>query len=99
MWALLLRVIVYMGIVAILHHLYEHFKTMFTTKKTKDLVSLHRDKYQEIIHRLEQPPHTLSTPAPGSAPAPESEADTLLTEEDKAFLQTSLLQVLSETTP
>ena len=97
MWALLLRVIVYMGIVAILHHLYEHFKTMFTTKKTKDLVSLHRDKYQEIIHRLEQPPHSQLPPLP--VPVPESELDPTLTEEDKAFLQTSLLQVLSETTP
>lgn len=95
MWALILRVIVYMGIVAILHHLYEHFKTMFTTKKTKDLVSLHRDKYQEIIHRLEQPPHSQLPPPP----VPESELDPTLTEEDKAFLQTSLLQVLSETTP
>ena len=95
MWALILRVIVYMGIVAILHHLYEHFKTMFTTKKTKDLVSLHRDKYQEIIHRLEQPPHSQLPPLP----VPESELDPTLTEEDKAFLQTSLLQVLSETTP
>jgi len=89
MWAILLRVIVYIGIVAILHHLYEHFKIMFTTKKTKDLVSLHRDKYEEIIHRLE----------PASADLPPSTEAPGLTEGDKAFLQASLLQVLSEVSP
>jgi hypothetical protein len=99
MWTLLLRVIVYIGIVAVFHHLYEHFKTMFTTKKTKDLVSLHQDKYQEIIHRLEQHPPFPLTAGPNPEPTLDPESDHPLTEEDKAFLQTSLLQVLSETTP
>lgn len=46
------RIGVYLGILALLHYLYEYLKDSLTTKKTKDLVKIHQDKYQEILDEL-----------------------------------------------
>jgi ABC-type nickel/cobalt efflux system permease component RcnA len=81
---ILVRVIISIGILFILHNLYDYCKRNFTTKKTKDLVSLHKEKYQEILNELHNQPNNSSV---------EHQPDEL-THQDKAFLQQSLLTMI-----
>jgi 5-bromo-4-chloroindolyl phosphate hydrolysis protein len=60
-WFFIIRVIIYIGILFILHNLYDYCKQNFTTKKTKDLVGLHKEKYQEILDELHNQPEELTT--------------------------------------
>ena len=46
------RIGIYLGILVLLHYLYEYLKDSLTTKKTKDLVKIHQEKYQEILDEL-----------------------------------------------
>ena len=80
-WFFIVRVIISIGILFILHNLYDYCKQNFTTKKTKDLVSLHKEKYQEILNELHNQPNS-------EKPMEE------LTFQDKAFLQQSLLTMI-----
>ena len=36
------------------YYIYNYLKEMLTVKKTKDLVNLHKEKYQEILEELKQ---------------------------------------------
>ena len=49
---IIFRIGVYLGILVLLHYLYEYLKNSLTTKKTKDLVKIHQEKYQEILDEL-----------------------------------------------
>ena len=80
-WYFIIRVIISIGILFILHNLYDYCKQNFTTKKTKDLVSLHKEKYQEILNELH------------NQPTVENQQDEL-SYQDKAFLQQSLLTMI-----
>ena len=83
-WFFIVRVIISIGILFILHNLYDYCKQNFTTKKTKDLVSLHKEKYQEILNELHnQPTNSIVENQPDE-----------LTHQDKTFLQQSLLTMI-----
>lgn len=49
---ILFRIGIYLGILVCLHYTYEYLKNSLTTKKTKDLVKIHQEKYQEILNEL-----------------------------------------------
>jgi hypothetical protein len=49
---IIFRIGIYLGILVLLHYLYEYLKDSLTTKKTKDLVKIHQEKYQEILDEL-----------------------------------------------
>jgi hypothetical protein len=49
---ILFRIGIYLGILVFLHYTYEYLKNSLTTKKTKDLVMIHQEKYQEILNEL-----------------------------------------------
>jgi hypothetical protein len=80
-WYFIVRIIISIGILFILHNLYDYCKQNFTTKKTKDLVSLHKEKYQEILNELHNQTNVETLPDE-------------LTFQDKAFLQKSLLTMI-----
>jgi len=107
-WFFIVRIIISIGILFILHNLYDYCKQNFTTKKTKDLVSLHKEKYQEILNELHNQPNSSGYPPSGvtdrvcseeatryGSPLPnvETQPDEL-TFQDKAFLQQSLLTMI-----
>ena len=101
-WYFIVRVIISIGILFILHNLYDYCKQNFTTKKTKDLVSLHKEKYQEILNELHNQPKSSASEACSGlnsegafCPLPnvENQSDEL-TVQDKTFLQQSLLSMI-----
>ena len=104
-WYFIIRVIISIGILFILHNLYDYCKQNFTTKKTKDLVSLHKEKYQEILNELHNQPKSSASEACSGlsseratrnvCPLPnvENQSDEL-TVQDKTFLQQSLLSMI-----
>jgi uncharacterized protein YoxC len=54
LWYISLQIVAYISILILLHYLYNYLKDTFTVKRTKDLVSLHQEKYQEILNELKE---------------------------------------------
>ena len=54
LWYICLQVVIYVMVMILLHYLYNYLKNTFTIKRTKDLVGLHNEKYQEIINELQE---------------------------------------------
>jgi len=95
-WYFMIRIIISIGILFILHNLYDYCKQNFTTKKTKDLVSLHKEKYQEIINELGRSGcenHSTTNLLESTNNHPDE-----LSFQDKAFLQQSLLTMIQTDT-
>ena len=91
------RIGIYLGILVLLHYLYEYLKDSFTTKKTKDLVKIHQDKYQEILDELR-------TGAQDSSQSQENipyinigaDTDDVFPTDQSDYLQQSLLLMIQE---
>lgn len=85
---MLIKIVFFLGLIIILHKLYNYMKSSFSTPKKINLVDLHREKYQEIVDELRRNNSTtLTVYAP-----PKNE----LSKEDKEYLQQSLLQILPD---
>lgn len=52
LWYIFTRVIVSIVVLVGLHYLYNYLIDTLTVRKTKDLVSLHHAKYQEILDEM-----------------------------------------------
>lgn len=94
------RIGVYLGILVLLHYLYEYLKDSLTTKKTKDLVKIHQEKYQEILEELRigsaQYPSSSQELIPYKDIGIGSSVDAFPTDQHD-FLQQSLLSMIQET--
>ena len=103
---IIFRIGVYLGILVLLHYLYEYLKDSLTTKKTKDLVKIHQEKYQEILEELRigsaQYPSSSSSSSSSQELIPYkdigigSSVDAFPTDQHD-FLQQSLLSMIQET--
>ena len=52
----IIQIIISLFIIFILHYLFNYLKNTYSTKKTKDLVGFHIQKYQEILNEMQQQP-------------------------------------------
>lgn len=86
LWFIMIRILLSLIVVYLLHSLYNYLKDTLTVRKTKDLVSLHKEKYQEILEELRQVKETAS---PYSIPP-----NTNIDQEDALFLETSLEKLI-----
>jgi hypothetical protein len=86
---ILFRIGIYLGILVCLHYTYEYLKKSLTTKKTKDLVMIHQEKYQEILNEL-RTPHRIDGSTINLEDPP---ADVFPTDQTE-FLQQSLLSMV-----
>jgi len=77
-WYILTRIIISILVLLVLHYAYNYLKDTLTVKKRKDLVSLHNEKYKEILEELREAKF-------------ESEKDTT---DDALFLETSLEKLI-----
>jgi len=95
MWSILGQTLVYIGMVVLIHQLYQYVKTTFTTPKKVNYYQMHEQKYQEILDEIRRLPAGGGDAAP-PAPAPGSGHTSRLTDEQKAFLKESLMMSLAE---
>lgn len=52
----IIQIVISIIIIIILHYFYNYLKNTYSTKKTKDLVGFHIQKYQEILNEMQQQP-------------------------------------------
>ena len=57
-----ITILVSIIIVYSIHHIWEHLKSNYSTKKTKDLVNIQLNKYQKIIENIQEKPKNNVTP-------------------------------------
>ena len=93
---IIFRIGIYLGILVLLHYLYEYFKDSFTTKKTKDLVKIHQDKYQEILDELRTGAQSQEINTYTDADIVVDSNDVFPTDQHD-YLQQSLLSMIQET--
>ena len=53
----IIQIIISLFIIFILHYLFNYLKNTYSTKKTKDLVGFHIQKYQEILNEMQHQPN------------------------------------------
>ena len=56
LFELIIQIVISIIIIIILHYFYNYLKNTYSTKKTKDLVGFHIQKYQEILNEIQQQP-------------------------------------------
>ena len=56
LFELIIQIVISIIIIIILHYFYNYLKNTYSTKKTKDLVGFHIQKYQEILNEMQQQP-------------------------------------------
>jgi hypothetical protein len=55
MWSnILFQTFISILIIFCIHHLVIYCKTTFTTKKTKDIVAIHTQKYQDVLNNVQE---------------------------------------------
>ena len=61
MWAvgMSIQILISIIIIYILHSLFQYFKDTYTTKKTKDLVGFHTQKYKAMLNEAQEHMHHL----------------------------------------
>ena len=52
----IIQIVISIIIIIFLHYFYNYLKNTYSTKKTKDLVGFHIQKYQEILNEMQQQP-------------------------------------------
>ena len=50
----IIQITISIGIVLLIHYLYNYFKETYTVKKTKDMYQFHQTKYNEIFETMKQ---------------------------------------------
>lgn len=98
MWSILGQTLVYIGMVVLIHQLYQYAKVTFTTPKKVNYYQMHEQKYQEILDEIRRLPASDPPAAPAHAVsnATGSGNTSRLTDEQKAFLKESLRMSLDE---
>ena len=48
----IIQITISIGIVLLIHYLYNYFKDTYTTKKTKNTYQFHQNKYNEIFETM-----------------------------------------------
>ena len=89
---MLLHMFVYMGIIYLLHKLYQYLVTQLTTPTKRNMIQLHEETYQDILEQLKPPPPPVSSSSSSSSQEIQlyQETASVLTEEQKSFLKQSL---------
>jgi hypothetical protein len=87
MSSLLLHMFVYMGIIYLLHKLYQYLVAQLTTPTKRNMIQLHEETYQDILEQLKPPPVYSSSSQEIQL---YQETASVLTEEQKDFLKQSL---------
>jgi hypothetical protein len=55
MWnSIFLQIGISIFIIFCIHHLYIYCKTNFSTQKTKDIVAIHTQKYNDILNQIQE---------------------------------------------
>jgi hypothetical protein len=92
MWTLLKPVFLSILIIALLHYLVNYFKDTYTTKKTKDVIGFHVQKYKDILDQYQetQKINESATPVPSESPTH------FLSEQEKMAMSNDLQQFLQE---
>lgn len=72
-----------------IHSLYNYLKKKYTTKKTKDLVIFHLDKYQDILETVNKKKNEVDIKTIDSEPE-------FISNQEKDILQNSLLELIKD---
>jgi hypothetical protein len=92
MWTLLKPVFLSILIIALLHYLVNYFKDTYTTKKTKDVIGFHVQKYKDILDQYQE-----TQKINESATPLQSESTThFLSEDEKTAMSNDLQKFLQE---
>jgi len=92
MWTLFKPVFLSILIIALLHYLVNYFKDTYTTKKTKDVIGFHVQKYKDILDQYQETQKINESAIP-----PQSESAThFLSEQEKMAMSNDLHQFLQE---
>jgi hypothetical protein len=55
-YSIFINIILFIGIIILLHYLWDYLRDSFTKKKTKDLVNTQIEKYKKIIEEIQGSP-------------------------------------------
>jgi hypothetical protein len=92
MWTLLKPVFLSIVIIALLHYLVNYFKDTYTTKKTKDVIGFHVQKYKDILDQYQETQKINESAIPQ-----QSESVThFLSEHEKTAMSNDLQQFLQQ---
>jgi len=58
---ILFQIFISIIIIFSIHYLYNYFKNTYSTKKTKDIIGIQVQKYQDILNELQQNQSTNNT--------------------------------------
>ena len=79
-----------------IHNLYNYLKNTYTTKKTKDLVVFHLNKYQDILETVKTKKNEINEIQIGLDDTCDTDENIFISNNEKDILHNSLLDLIKD---
>ena len=79
-----------------IHNLYNYLKNTYTTKKTKDLVVFHLNKYQDILETVKTKNNEINDIQTGLDDTCDTDENVFISNDEKDILHNSLLDLIKD---
>lgn len=83
-------------IIILIHNFYIYLKNTYTTKKTKDLVVFHLNKYQDILETVKTKNNEINDIQTGLDDTCDTDENVFISNDEKDILHNSLLDLIKD---
>ena len=83
-------------IIILIHNFYIYLKNTYTTKKTKDLVVFHLNKYQDILETVKTKNNEINDIQTGLYDTCDTDENVFISNDEKDILHNSLLDLIKD---
>ena len=83
-------------IIILIHNFYIYLKNTYTTKKTKDLVVFHLNKYQDILETVKTKNNEINDIQTGLDDTCDTDENIFISNDEKDILHNSLLDLIKD---
>lgn len=83
-------------IIILIHNFYIYLKNTYTTKKTKDLVVFHLNKYQDILETVKTKNNEINDIQTGLDDTCDTDENIFISNDEKGILHNSLLDLIKD---
>lgn len=83
-------------IIILIHNFYIYLKNTYTTKKTKDLVVFHLNKYQDILETVKTKKNEINEIQIGLDDTCDTDENVFISNNEKDILHNSLLDLIKD---